>query len=569
MTRSKLLRLRAAEIPWMLHTCTLITCSWLLPSPSHSTFLLLYGVTAFLLDAETVLAALQNPDEPPLIPHLYLPFLGHVFGMFWYGASYFAQVNAATQYPIYTLLTLTGRTIVVVDPALAGTVQKASENTSFYGMILEVTKRLVDLDEPTMKVIRWNINGEHGPHNGLMHESGSMVASELSPGPSLNEMSIIQLQQFSTLLNELVPPAAGVKISLMELVKRVFTIGNAYTFYGPQNPFALNPSLVRDFWTWERGMVSVMANIFPSFTARKPYLARKAINMALEDFVAKEHYRAASPMIQKRVQINLKHGLTTKMAGHAELILLFGIIGNATPTAFWVLANIFSRPSLLAKIREETSQAVRRVHSDAGTAARENVINVTHLKARCPLLVATYRETIRLIANLSSVRLVMHTHTVSAPGHRAYLLRKMSMVQIASGVIHTLDSVWGRDAGRFDPSRFLSTTINNEQVSLLSSVTEHTTTALPRGVPSAAYRGFGGGSVICPGRHFAQNEILGFVALCVHMLDMVDLATGESIALPVRDDKRIPLSVMKPGMEPQVLVTRREGAESVAWKLEL
>ncbi|OAG01885.1 cytochrome P450, partial [Paraphaeosphaeria sporulosa] len=442
------------------------------------------------------------PDEPPLIPHLYLPFLGHVIGMFWHGASYFARVNAATQYPIYTLLTLTGRTIVVTDPALAGTIQKASKNTSFYGMILEVTKRLVDLDEPTMEIIRWNINGEHGPHEGLMHEAGSMVAGELSPGPSLNEMSTAQLQQFATLLDVFVSSPAGVEISLMEFVKRIFTVANAFAIYGPQNPFALTPSLVHDFWTWESGMTAVMANIFPSLTARKPYLAREAINAALQDFVAKEHYRAASAMIQKRVQINLKHGLSHKMAGHAELILLFGIVGNAVPTTFWVLANIFSRPELLARIREETSKAVICPRSNPGSP-REKVISVAQLKATCPLLVSTYRETIRSVANLSSVRLVVHTHTVSAPGHRPYLLRKGAMVQIASGVIHALRAVWGPDAGEFNPSRFMSATTSTEQFS------------------SAAYRGFGGGSIICPGRHFAQNEILGFVALCVHTLEVV------------------------------------------------
>ncbi|KAJ4360203.1 uncharacterized protein N0V89_000763 [Didymosphaeria variabile] len=568
MPQSTLSRLLAANIPWTLHIAALLTSIWFLSPASRSIFLLFYGLTTFLFDTECLLAALQNADEPPLIPHLYLPYVGHVIGMFWHGASYFARVNASTQYPMYTLLTLTGRTIVVIDPALAGTIQKASKNTSFYGMILEVTKRLVDLDEPTMEIIRWNISGEHGPHEGLMHEAGSMVARELSPGPSLNEMSAVQLQQFSMLLNAFVPGSTGVEISLMDFVKRIFTVGNAFTIYGPQNPFALNPSLVQDFWTWEQGMIAVMADIFPSLTARKPYLARKAINAALEEFVAKEHYRNASPMIQKRVQINLKHGLTTKMAGHAELILLFGVTGNVVPTTFWVLANIFSRPELLARIREETSQAVLCMRS-APVGPREKVINVAQLKTKCPLLVSTYRETIRSIANLSSVRLVMHTHTVSAPGHRPYLLRQGGIVQIASGVIHALDSVWGSDANKFNPSRFMSATTTNEQFSASSSATEITATALPKGVSSAAYRGFGGGSVICPGRHFAQNEILGFVALCVHMLDIVDVKTGGSFALPVKDDGRIPLSVMKPAREPQVLIKRREGEESAAWSLEL
>lgn len=140
------------------------------------------------------------------------------------------------------------------------------------------------------------------------------------------------------------------------------------------------------------------------------------------------------------------------------------------------------------------------------------------------------------------------------------------MVQIASGVIHALESVWGSDAGEFNPARFMSSAAAGEH---LSSSAEYTATALPKGVPSAAYRAFGGGSVICPGRHFAQNEILGFVALCVNMLDIVDAETGEAFALPARDDGRIPLSVMKPVKEPEVLIKRRGGEESAGWRLEL
>ncbi|KAJ4288664.1 hypothetical protein N0V90_011901 [Kalmusia sp. IMI 367209] len=571
MAASTLARLRAANIPWTLHIAIVIAATSIFQQRSLNIFLLLYAIVTFLLDTEHLLAALQDLEEPPLIPHPFLPFLGHVIGMFWYGASYFARVNASTQLPIFTLQTLTGRTIVVIDPGLAGTIQKASKNTSFYGMILEVTKRLVDLDEKTMRVIRWNINGEHGPHEGLMHEAGHMVAGELSPGPSLNELSNVQLEQFSMLLNDLVSGSSTHSISLMDFVKQIFTVANAYTIYGPQNPFALTPSLVQDFWTWERGMIAVMADLLPQVTARQPYLARQAVNTALEAFVSQEHYRTASPMIQKRVQINLKHGLTTQMAGHAELILLFGIIGNAVPTTFWALAHIFSDPDLLSRIREETSTAVLCTRSDPG-APKEKVISVTQLKANCPLLVSTYRETIRSIANLSSVRLVMHTHTITAPGRRPYLLRQGSMVQIASGVIHALESVWGPNASAFDPERFMSSTGTNEQFSsssAASSATEYTATALPKGVPSAAYRGFGGGSVICPGRHFAQNEILGFVTLCVHMLDIVDAETGKAFALPVRDDGRIPLSVMKPVEEPQVLIQRRRGEESTIWRLEL
>ncbi|KAF2728602.1 cytochrome P450 [Polyplosphaeria fusca] len=539
-----LTRFRCARIPY-LHIFAVSVTFATLPIPKIH--VLIYAIVNIFLYTEELLWLFQDPAEPALIPHPYLPFVGHVIGMFWYGASYFERVHSQCGYPIFTLQTMNKRTIVVISPQLAEKIQKKSKDLSFYGMILEVTKRLVDFDEASMATIRYNIDGERGTDEGLMNESHAMVASVLSPGPVLNSLSTTQLFKFSELLDEACPDGKPLSISLMDFVKNAFTTANAHTIYGPKNPFALYPDLVRAFWIYEAGMISVMADILPWLTARRPWLARRAINNALQEFIEKEYYRAASPLIQKRVAINLKHGLTTKMAGRAELILLFGIIGNAVPTTFWILANVFARPDLLRRLREEMATAVLCAYNPA-TGKKQNSISVEALKTRCPLLVSTYKESLRMIGNLASVRLVTGTHTITAPGHAPVLLKKGSMIQIASGVIHVSEAVWGADAKEFKPERFISS----------ATTSEH-----------AAYRAFGGGSVICPGRHFAQSEILGFVALCFNMFDVVDRETDNVIAVPERDNGRIPLSVMKPVKEPHVIIKRRSGEEDVLWQLEL
>jgi cytochrome P450 len=358
----------------------------------------------------------------------------------------------------------------------------------------------------------------------------------------------------------------------MDFVKRIFLTANATAIYGPQNPYAVHPELVQKFWDYEAGMTGVLADVLPWITSRKSWKAKRDINAALREYVEKGWYRNASPLIQKRVAINLKHGLDTINAGRSELIMLFGIVGNAVPTTFWLLSHIFSRPELLARIREETSRAVYPATA-RGNNAKSKIINMSKLKTHCPLLVSTYRETLRYVANLASVRMVTNTHTITAPSYPAYLLRKGSIVQIASGHIHASEAVWGKDAKRFNPERFISSSgTSAEQFeskdNTTTAYTERTTTALPKNVPSAAFRAFGGGSVICPGRHFAQTEILGFAALCVNMLDIVG-RDDNAMELPERDDRSIPLSVMKPVVEPWVKIRRREGEEDVLWGLEL
>ncbi|KAJ4373135.1 hypothetical protein N0V83_003426 [Neocucurbitaria cava] len=568
MVASTLHRLLNADVPW-LHHVLILTSALVLPSSGIRTFLSVHCVIAILFDTEALLAAFQNPNEPPLIPHPYLPFLGHVVGMFWYGAKYFALVNTSTQHPIFSLQTLTTRTVVVIDPALATAIQKKSPHLTFYGLILRVTRRLVDLDNPTMKIISWNLDGvEHGPHEkGLLKESEDMIHGSLSPGPILNSLSTTQLEQFSTLLNDFVPrigDGQSVGIGLMEFIKQIFTVANAYTIYGPSNPFALHPRLVQSFWDYEAGMVGLIPNILPSITSRKSWKARTALNAAFHEFVENGHFRQASSIIQKRAAFNMKHGLTADMSGRTEVILLFGILGNAVPTTFWFLAHILSRPELLDAIRQETSRAI--INHQHTTNEKENArsISVSLLKSQCPLFVSTYRESLRHIANLSSVRMVTGTHTVSAPGHPSYLLNKGNIIQMASGVIHAAPRTWGSDAAEFRPERWMTSTPTS------SDDKKRTALLLPKSVPSAAFRPFGGGAVLCPGRHFAMTEILSFVALCVNMFDFTEDAVqgGGAIKLPEKDDSRMPLSVMKPVKEPIVRVRRRAGTEGVKWRVE-
>lgn len=145
----------------------------------------------------------------------------------------------------------------------------------------------------------------------------------------------------------------------------------------------MHPELVESFWEFEQGMTSLLADIFPAITARKPYLGREKILASLVEFIEKERHKKASELIQQSVSINLKHGFSVDMAGRLELILLFGILGNAVPTIFWLLANIFSRPLLLKDLRQE----VTRVVTEDGTT---RIIDVGLLRSSCPLLISVF-----------------------------------------------------------------------------------------------------------------------------------------------------------------------------------
>ena len=72
---------------------------------------------------------------------------------------------------------------------------------------------------------------------------------------------------------------------------------------------------------------------------------------------------------------------------------------------------------------------------------------------------------------------------------------------IPGKVQHTTSSVWGPNVDEFDRKRFVRSESGKR----------------PNPV---AFRGFGGGSVLCPGRHFATTEIIAFAALLVLRYDI-------------------------------------------------
>ncbi|KAI9685651.1 MAG: hypothetical protein M1820_010752 [Bogoriella megaspora] len=381
-----------------------------------------------------------------------------------------------------------------------------------------------------------------------------MLNTVLAPGPDLDSMVAVQLQQTSQALNSTAVDGP-VTLSLYPWVRHTLTLANAYAIYGPENIFARHPELERHFWDFEDGMLGIVLDLWPSITARKAYYARLKVLDGLHRYVLEKRYKNASVLIQRRIRTNLSYGLSKRMVGHGELILLFGILGNAVPTTFWVVANIFSRPALVKQLREELEDALELKYTAYDQKETVKAISANTVRT-CPRLYSACRESLRTIANLTSARYVLSDTFLA----NKYFLRKGSVVQIASGSLHKDADIWGSDAETFNAERFLTDPLSHSQ--------KREAAPVPKGVPSAAFRAFGGGNVLCPGRHFAQTEIMCFTALLLLSFEITD-ADGAPLKLPAKDDTRIPLSVMKPVGDPQIKIHRRDCSKNSRWVLTL
>jgi cytochrome P450 len=132
-----------------------------------------------------------------------------------------------------------------------------------------------------------------------------------------------------------------------------------------------------------------------------------------------------------------------------------------------------------------------------------------------------------------------------------FYLRKGSILQISGGIMHAQERIWGENVQDFDSRRFLP-----------KSKAEKS-----RQVHPAAFRAFGGGSTLCPGRHFALNEIVGFVAMIVLIFDISGV-DGEALQIPEKQDNVVPIHVLEPAKKTSVNMKIREGWKEVAIELK-
>jgi cytochrome P450 len=451
--------------------------------------------------------------------------------------------------PIFTLPVLTSRIYIVTEPSLAAAVQRASKALSFTPIIPEITERVLGLDKATVDITRKNLDPGPGDERGFLADIQDMVYAWFGPGDYLNEISLDAARE---LRNELLTSTSSLEahscprqpIDLLAWVRHVVTVSTAKYFYGPQNPIALEPELEVSFWDFDHGLGKLLINVFPSVIAAKAQSGRERLVRALEEYLENGYHRTGSKIVQKRVEIALQHGWTLRAAARSELSFLFAGIVNATTSTFWILLHIFAEPELLSTVRKELIQILRPAQS-IDKSPRNYSLSITELKEKCHMLVAVYRECLRLGSDNYSTRMVKE-NTMLAD---RYFLKKGAIIQIAGGVIHADQSIWGDNAKDFNPGRFIEP---KQQSGRMRQNQFH----------PAAFRAFGGGKTLCPGRHFAMNEILSFVSLVIMMFDF-KAPQGDKIDIPKKNDAVLPVHILEPIRPVEVLISRRQDKYAV------
>jgi len=204
-----------------------------------------------------------------------------------------------------------------------------------------------------------------------------------------------------------------------------------------------------------------------------------------------------SALMRTRFEHSTEYKIPVEDIARFEVGNTIGILTNTAPGSFWLVYYLYSNPVALAECREELSNGISDATTTSanGEKATTRTIDMSRVKTSCPTLLSTFQEVLRFHSVGSSTRMVMQNHLLDGK----YLLKKGSTIMIPAPVHHTNPNAWGNDVHEFDHRRFHP---KNKRHSAVS------------------FRGFGGGTTLCPGRNFASTEILAFAAIMVLRFDV-------------------------------------------------
>jgi cytochrome P450 len=279
-------------------------------------------------------------------------------------------------------------------------------------------------------------------------------------------------------------------------------------------------------------------NVFPHLLAPHGSRARQRLFQGFHSYYASNGHETGSRVIQARYQVNLKHGISLSDIEHFDLSVCYGLLVNTVPVTSWVLYYMYSSPSLLKEVRETISSYIRTTQNASSNGTLVRHVNIAEVVAGYPFLGAFVQETLRVQSTNASGRVVLRDTLIED----RYLLKKDSFLFIPSADLHSNPAVWGPSVASFDPQRFLQKKSK---------------------VPASAYRAYGSGASVCPGRHFAANEILIILIVMVCKYDL----RPKGVVWKVPESRpHITKSILTPVGDLEVKLVEREDGGSGTWR---
>ncbi|KAK5632008.1 hypothetical protein RRF57_007722 [Xylaria bambusicola] len=479
----------------------------------------------------------HDSREPPLIPSR-IPIIGHAIGVLRGGSGYYSHIVNKYDYPISTLSLPRAKMYIVTSPAMIAASDRQAKTISFAPYVVEFAKRILLASKTSIGLLSEDLLDEDGLN--LRTETMKAMHAALQPGRHLQETSQAVVMNIIRYLDFESPEINQTSIGLFQWVQRVVSLASTNAIYGPARNPMQNDEVMEGFWSVDRDFALLGLMVLPRLAAPEANRGRKRLFDAFRDYYSNSGLEEASELIKARYNVNNRHGIPDKEIARFDLGVCTALLVNTIPAVFWTLCHVFSDSKLLAELRQGIEAVVFgqqkfSKEKTSGATTTAITVNIPDIIKTFPLLESVVMEVLRVQSNNASARYLLTDTLIDDGLGAAYILKKDSFLVMPSAVIHKNEIAWGPTAKKFDPARFVKSSAYKAR--------------------SSAFRAFGGGNALCPGRHFAVNEIISILVIMVLRYDIEPVTQAWKIP---STRKHIATSILTPLEDIHVRISQRK-----------
>ncbi|KAK9425267.1 putative Cytochrome P450 [Seiridium unicorne] len=404
---------------------------------------------------------------------------------------------------------------IVASPDLVAACDRRAKIVSFAPYVVAFAKRILAASQDSIALLSEDLL-EDKRSLTLRPETMKVMHRALMPGEGLDEILQTVIEEISSFCDTEIGNGNQTDVPLFQWIR-------------------VNYDLIRLERAVDKDFALLGLRMLPSLIAPVGSSGRERFFDAFRNYYAADSLKTASHFVRVRYDVNKRFSVSTEDIAHFDLGICTALLVNTVPAVWWTLYHVFSEQALLIELRQGIDSVALRQSKSNPDRSTCTSVSIPDIIAAFPLLESLVKEVLRVHSNSMSARLVLKDTIIEDGRGAAYLLKTGSFLAMPSAPIHASEDCWGPRASTFDPSRFLS--LHRDKM------------------PRSAYRAFGGGNALCPGRHFAMNEIMSILVIVVMRYDIVPL-DGQWRAPRTRD--HISTSVMTPAKDFPVRIQPRE-----------
>ncbi|KKO97598.1 hypothetical protein THAR02_10304 [Trichoderma harzianum] len=506
-----------------------------------ATFLVLILTTKAITGSSTTVDA-SGKHKIPASPSYWLPFLGHAFSMAQGG--FLASMRSRFTDGIFSLKMGGKMHHFIYKPSLAAALlnlhRPAAEEQMLANRLLGSTFGVSKKDAaiynkifPEALALYKYLSSEPGLSEitgGALSQVKQTINSYVTFSPNPMDQTEWEKMADVDVIEEGDKGVPTTQVDLMELTRNYVATTAIPAIYGTD--FVENfPELWKWMWIYNEAFV-LLAMSVPSWIPwprlQRGKLARRRLlaflyefNEAMDKHMDGEEVDPkwqnldnVSQLVKSRIALFREHGVSLDGRASFDLALLWASVANSNPLISWMLFELYRDPVLLEQVREEIAPYVKAMQpkNEFGSAVWVPPVledmDIDGLITRCPLLKASYIETMRVYSCGWAMKM-MYSDTVleaRGKGGESFLLKKGTYAHIP------------QELHQFDPQYFSNPTEWQAERHVRETVDESGNKVLTAEL--GTMRPYGGGLKMCKGRQFALREMLLYAAAIITFYDM-------------------------------------------------